>query len=1080
MTGESGQPTGAGPVQPSVLGSAAGVSEDGNPSGSVFASVSSPFILRPVATTLLSVAVLLAGWLGYWGLPVSALPQVDFPTIQVTTQLPGANPETMSNLVTASLERQFGQIASLQSMTSSSSYGLSQITMQFSLDRDIDGAAQDVQSAINAAGSTLPKNLPYPPTYSKVNPADSPIITLALTSDTVPLREMSDLADTLIAQRLSGVSGVGQVSVEGGLKPAVRIQADLNRLSSYGLGMSDVRSAITGANVSGPKGQLDGASQSYTIAANDQLSTAEAYRAVVLTYKNGAPVLLSDVATVVDGLENAKVGGWYQGRPAVIINVLRQPGANVIETVNRLRAELPRLSRAMPNAVALTLVHDRTETISASIHEVQFTLVLSMVLVVLAFLGNWRATIIAGVALPMSLIGTFGVMWVAGFSLDNLSLMALTIGTGFVIDDAIVMIENIVRHIEKGEDPEPAALKGAREIGFTVVSLTLSLIAVFIPLLFMTGVVGRMFREFALTLTIAVIVSAIVSLTLTPMMCAKLLKGHGDGSAAEVARRKGAFERGLDWVVERYGRSVEWVLGHSFATLMVTAGTFVLTIVLYVAAPKGFLPLQDTGLITGVVEAGEQVSFDEMTRITKQVAARIGQDGDVAGVVSVIGVSEVNATPNAAQIKVTLKPHHQRTSNVVEIMGRLQAATNTLAGVKVFFLPVQDVQIATRVGRGQYQHTLVGTDPAEVSAWSARLTQRLARSPLLADVALETQEGGLRAFINVDRATAGRLGVSMQAINDVLNDAFGQRQISTIYAQSNQYRVILEALPQDQRDVSALSRLFVMSSAGTQVPLSAVASIKQMNAPLVVQREEQFPAGTISFNLAKGASLSEATAAIVAASKQIGMPTSVTGSFSGDALEFTKSLSGQPWLILAAVITIYIVLGVLYESFIHPFTILTSLPSAGIGALLALEVTGLDLSLVALIGIILLMGIVKKNAIMMIDFALDAERVHGKTPREAILQAAVLRFRPIMMTTLAALIGAIPLAFGTGPGSELRIPLGVSIIGGLLLSQLLTLYTTPVIYLEMERLRAWVMGEARASMPPAGLAEALPVARAGE
>jgi len=1084
VTGGSGQVSGAAPVEPSGPGSAAGVvAEDGNPPGSVFASVSSPFIVRPVATTLLSVAVLLAGWLGYWGLPVSALPQVDFPTIQVTTQFPGANPETMSNLVTASLERQFGQIASLQSMTSSSSYGLSQITMQFSLDRDIDGAAQDVQSAINAAGSTLPKNLPYPPTYSKVNPADSPIITLALTSDTVPLREMSDLADTLIAQRLSGVSGVGQVSVEGGLKPAVRIQADLNRLSSYGLGMSDVRTAITGANVSGPKGQLDGASQSYTIAANDQLSTAEAYRAVVLTYKNGAPVLLSDVATVVDGLENAKVGGWYQGRPAVIINVLRQPGANVIETVNRLRAELPRLSRAMPNAVALTLVHDRTETISASIHEVQFTLVLSMVLVVLvvlAFLGNWRATIIAGVALPMSLIGTFGVMWVAGFSLDNLSLMALTIGTGFVIDDAIVMIENIVRHIEKGEDPEPAALKGAREIGFTVVSLTLSLIAVFIPLLFMTGVVGRMFREFALTLTIAVIVSAIVSLTLTPMMCAKLLKGHGNGGAAKVAKRKGAFERGLDWVVERYGRSVEWVLGHSFATLMVTAGTFVLTIVLYVAAPKGFLPLQDTGLITGVVEAGEQVSFEEMTRITKQVAASIGQDGDVAGVVSVIGVSEVNATPNAAQIKVTLKPHSQRTTNVVEIIGRLQVATNALAGVKVFFLPVQDVQIATRAGRGQYQHTLVGTDPAEVSAWSARLTQRLARSPLLADVALETQEGGLRAFINVDRGMAGRLGVSMQAINDVLNDAFGQRQISTIYAQSNQYRVILEALPQDQRDVSALSRLFVMSSAGTQVPLSAVASVKQTNAPLVVQREEQFPAGTISFNLAKGASLSEATAAIVEASKQIGMPTSVTGSFSGDALEFTKSLSGQPWLILAAIITIYIVLGVLYESFIHPFTILTSLPSAGIGALLALELTGLDLSLVALIGIILLMGIVKKNAIMMIDFALDAERVHGKTPREAILQAAVLRFRPIMMTTLAALIGAIPLAFGTGPGSELRIPLGVSIIGGLLLSQLLTLYTTPVIYLEMERLRAWVTGEARALPLPAGLPEGLPVARAGE
>ena len=701
-----------------------------------------------------------------------------------------------------------------------------------------------------------------------------------------------------------------------------------------------------------------------------------------------------------------------------------------------------------------------------------------MTLVVLAFLGNLRATLIAGVALPMSLIATFGVMWVCGFSLDNLSLMALTIGTGFVIDDAIVMIENIVRHMEDGDDPMPAALKGAREIGFTVVSLTLSLIAVFIPLLFMTGIVGRMFREFALTLTIAVVVSAVVSLTLTPMMCAKLLKRHGGGHG-ETAKQ-GVFERGLDWVVERYGKSVEWVLGHAWATMIVTVATFVLTIVLYAAAPKGFLPLQDTGLITGVVEAGEQVSFEEMTRITSQVSDGIRKDPDVAAVVAVVGVSEVNSTPNAAQLKVTLKPHDSRNSNVVEIMARLQKETAKLAGVKVYFLPVQDVQIATRAGRGQYQHTLVGTDPAEVSAWSQKLTEKLKTLRVLSDVALETQEGGLRAFVNVDRATAGRLGVSMQAINDVLNDAFGQRQISTIYAQSNQYRVILEALPENQRDVGALSRLYVTSTLGTQVPLSAVASFKQMTAPLVVQREEQFPAGTISFNLAKGASLSDATVAIVEAAKQIGMPTSVAGSFSGDALEFTKSLSGQPWLILAAVITIYIVLGVLYESFIHPFTILTSLPSAGIGALLALQLTGLDLSLVALIGIILLMGIVKKNAIMMIDFALDAERNHGKSPREAILQAAVLRFRPIMMTTLAALIGAIPLAFGTGTGSELRIPLGVSIIGGLLLSQLLTLYTTPVIYLEMERLRAWVTGEPNAHALRSLTDEEHVVARAAE
>ena len=1023
------------------------------------ASVSSPFIKRPVATTLLSIATLLAGWLGYFGLPVSALPQVDFPTVQVTTQLPGANPETMANLVTASLERQFGQIPSLQTMTSSSSYGLSQITMQFALARDIDGAAQDVQAAISAAGSTLPRNLPYPPVYAKVNPADTPIITLALTSDTVSLRAMSDLADTLITQRLSGVAGVGHVSVEGGLKPAVRIQADLNRLSSYGLGMADIRAAISGANVSGPKGQLDGASQSYTISANDQLSTADAYRAVILTYRNNAPVVLGDVATVVDGLENAKVAGWYQGKSAVIINVQRQPGANVVETVGRITKELPRLAASIPSAIKLTTVHDRTGTITASIHDVQFTLILSVVLVtlvVLLFLGSWRATLIAGVALPMSLIATFGVMWVAGFSLDNLSLMALTIGTGFVIDDAIVMIENIVRHIEDGQDPMTAALEGAREIGFTVVSLTLSLIAVFIPLLFMTGIVGRMFREFALTLTIAVVVSALVSLTLTPMMCSRLLRRdpkHGVG-----AGKSTLFERSVDRVIEAYGRSVEWVLGHRVATLLVTLATLVLTVVLYAAAPKGFLPLQDTGLITGILEAGQQVSFAEMTKISNEVSDQIRKDRDVSGVVAVIGVSEVNATPNAGNLKITLKPRVERQSDVLGVMERLQTQIGEIAGVKVYFLPVQDVQIATRAGRGQYQHTLVGTDGVEVSRWAVKLTEKLKSLPMLSEVALETQQGGLRVQVNVDRATAGRLGVSMQAVNDVLNDAFGQRQISTIYAQSNQYRVVLEALPENQRDVTALSRLYVTSSAGTQVPLSAVAAFERTNAPLVVQRQEQFPAGTISFNLAKGASLSGAVAAIDAATKEIGMPTSVTGSFSGDALEFTRSLSGQPWLILAAVITIYIVLGVLYESFVHPFTILTSLPSAGIGALLALDVCGLDLSLVALIGIILLMGIVKKNAIMMIDFALDAERNHGLSPRDAIVKAARMRFRPIMMTTLAALIGAVPLAFGTGIGSELRIPLGVSIIGGLLLSQLLTLYTTPVIYLEMEWLRTWFMG----------------------
>jgi multidrug efflux pump len=1039
-------------------------------------SVSRPFILRPVATTLLSVAVVLAGLLGYFGLPVSSLPQVDFPTVQVTTRLPGANPETMANLVTAPLERQFGQTPSLQAMTSSSSFGLSQITLQFALDRDIDGAAQDVQAAINAAGSTLPKNLPYPPVYAKVNPADTPIVTLALTSATVPLRELSDLADTLISQRLSGVSGVGRVSVEGGVKPAVRVQADLNRLAAYGLGLSDIRAAIVAANVSGPKGQLDGASQSYTIATNDQLKSAAAYRDIIVAYKNNSPVLLADVATIVDGLENDKVGGWYQGRPAVIINVKRQPGANVVETVKRVKAQLPRLAASMPGGVELTTVQDRTLMIQASIHEVEFTLVLCVglvVLVVLLFLRSIRATIIAGIALPMSLIATFGVMYLAGFSLDNLSLMALTIGTGFVIDDAIVMIENIVRYIEKGEDPLPAALKGAREIGFTVVSLTLSLLAVFIPMLFMTGIVGRMFREFALTLSIAVVVSAVVSLTLTPMLCALFLARKSPKAGAVTASHGGGHETVANTgFLAAYGRSVAFVLDRPMATLLVTAGTLALTVWLYVIAPKGFLPQQDTGLISGVLEAGQDVSFDEVTRLTQLVSERMRKDSAVEAVVAVVGVSEVNATPNAAQIKITLTPQSTGRPRVETIIARLTSAVAEIPGVSVSLLPVQDVQIATRLARAQYQYTMIGTDAAEVAAWSGRLVTQLQGKPQLTDVALEAREAGLRVLVDVDRVAAGRLGVSMQAINDVLNDAFGQRQVSTIYAQSNQYRVVLEALPTSQRDPAVLSRLYVTSALGQQVPLSAVAAFKETLAPLTVQRDQQFPAGTISFNLAPGESLSNAVAAIDEASREIGVPTSVTGRYSGDALEFTRALASQPLLILAAVITIYILLGVLYESFVHPFTILTSLPSAGIGALLALEFAGLDLSLVGLIGIILLMGIVKKNAIMMIDFAIDAERERGLHPRDAIQEAAVLRFRPIMMTTLAALIGALPLAFGTGVGAELRVPLGVSIVGGLLLSQLITLYTTPVIYLEMERLKAWVTGKPMAAHGAAAEAHA--------
>jgi multidrug efflux pump len=1016
-------------------------------------NVSGPFIRRPIATSLLGVAVMLGGGLGYWLLPVSSLPQVDFPTVQVTTQLPGASPDTIASLVTAPLERQFGQISALSTMTSSSSFGISQITLQFDLSRDIDAASQDVQAAINAAGSTLPRNLPYPPTYSKVNPADAPIVTLALTSDTVPVRDLSDLADTLMAQRLSEIAGVGRVTVQGGLKPAIRIQADLARLAGYSLGLEDVRNAVVNANVAGPKGSLDGTHQTYTIATNDQITATSAYRSLVVAYRNNAPVLLTDVARIVDGLENNRVGGWYQGVPAVVIDVQRQPGANVIETVRRIRAELPRLERALPAAAKLTVVQDRTETIRASVRDVQFTLVVSValvVLVVLIFLRTLRATIIAGVALPLSLVATFGIMWFLGFSLDNLSLMALTIGTGFVVDDAIVMIENIVRHIEDGEDPFEAALRGAREIGFTVISLTVSLIAVFIPLLFMTGLVGRMFREFALTLTIAVITSMVVSLTLTPMMCSRLLRRAEERKPNALAR---AFNDWVDAVIDGYRRSLEWVLQRQRATLVVTVLTLVATILLYVVAPKGFLPAQDTGLITAVTEAGPEVSFVEMQRLQNEVVAAIRRDTDVTGVVSIVGVSSLNPTPNSGRLSISLKPRNNRKAFVTEIVERLKDAVAPIPGVTVFFLPVQDIQISTRFSRSQYQYTLASTDAREVVDWADKLVLRLGHSQILRDIASEAQEGGLRAQVNVDRVQAGRLGVSMQAVNDTLNDAFGQRQISTIFGQANQYRVILEAMPQYQNDPATLSKLYVSSSAGAQIPLSRIATVERITAPLAIMHQEQFPAVTLSFNLAPSASLGDAVTEISAAEAEIGMPPSVIGSYSGDAAEFSRSLRGEPWLLLAAAVTIYIVLGVLYESFIHPLTILSTLPSAGVGALLAIMLCGLDLSVIALIGIILLMGIVKKNAIMMIDFALEAERVEGLTPRDAIVKASLLRFRPIMMTTLAALFGALPLALESGTGSELRFPLGVTIIGGLLLSQLLTLYTTPVIYLYMERLK---------------------------
>ena len=1014
-------------------------------------NISAPFIKRPIATSLLAVAVLLCGWLGYRGLPVAPLPQVEFPTIQITTQYPGANPDTMASLITAPLERQFGQIPSLSGMSSQSGFGLSQITLQFELDRDIDGAAQDVQSAINAAGSTLPRNLPYPPVYAKINPADQPVITLALTSPRVPLRQLSDLADTLLAPRLSEVSGVGRVTIEGGIRPAVRIQIDLARLASYKLGLEDVRSVIANANVAAPKGALDGRYQAYTLAANDQINTAKAYESVVVANRNGANILLRDIADITEGLENTRVGGSYQNEPAVILDIRRQPGANIVATADLIHQALPKLKRILPAGVDLKVVHDRTDTIRASIHDVEFTLALStvlVILVVLLFLHSFRAMVIAGLTLPLSIIATFGIMWLTGFSLDNLSLMALTIGTGFIVDDAIVMIENIARHTEEGDDPLHAALRGAREIGFTVISLTMSLVAVFIPLLFMTGLVGRMFREFALTLSIAVVVSAVISLTLTPMLCATLLTRT---TSATEARLHHFFDWPMRVLNRLYADTLDRALEHPRIMLALTGLTLALTAGLYLGMPKGFLPQQDNGLISIVLEAAPDVSFTELQRLQKQVITRIRTEESVANVVGVIGIGAQNLTSNTARLTVSLKPHAERSLSAQAIAARLRLFEQESSGLNLYVLNVQDIQIATRFSRSHYQYTLTAADPQAVALWGDTLLQRLKSDPRLAHVATETPAGGLRAFIDIDREKAGRLGISMQLVSDTLNDAFSQRQISTIYAQANQYRVVMEASPAYQSDPSILDKLYIATAGGAQVPLSSIARLRRDTAPLIIAHQDQFPAYGLSFDLARDVSLDQALAAVQEAEQAIGLPVTVSGSFRADAAEFERALAGQLWLVLAAVIVIYLVLGMLYESYVHPLTILSTLPSAGVGALLALWLFGHDLSVIALIGIILLMGIVKKNAIMMIDFAIVARHQNGASAFEAIRQACHLRFRPIMMTTLAALFGALPLALADGPGAELRIPLGLSIIGGLLLSQILTLYTTPVIFLMLDR-----------------------------
>jgi multidrug efflux pump len=1032
--------------------------------------ISEPFIRRPVATTLIMLGLLLVGLAAFTQLPVSALPQVDYPTIVVSTYLPGGSANTIASAVTTPLERQFGQMPSLTQMTSVSSSGYSQITLQFDLDRNIDAAQQDVQAAINAASSLLPSDLPTPPTYSKSNPADQPILTLAVSSNVLPLDQVDDVADSILAQKISQVSGVGLVTINGGQKPAVRVQVDPEALAGTGLSLEDVRAALAAANVNQPKGNIDGPRQNYTLATNDQLFRADGFRPLVIAYANGAPVRLRDVARVVDGVENKQLAGWSNDQRAIILNVQRQPGANVIQVADRVKALLPKLSASLPQGIDVKILSDRTETVRASVEDVEKTLLITIglvVAVIFLFLRDFRATVIPSVAVPLSLIGTFGVMYLVGYSLNNLSLMALTIATGFVVDDAIVMIENIARYVEQGEKPFEAALKGAGQIGFTIVSLTVSLVAVLIPLLFMGGLIGRLFREFAVTLAVSIGVSALLSLTLTPMMCAHLLRHHQPkppgtketGLAALFAWSEHAF----DAAIRLYDRGLKVVLRHQFTTLLVTFATVGVTVALAMFIPKGFFPQQDTGMILGVSQAAPDVSFSRMMELQRSLAAVVLADPAVESVSSFIGADGTNPTPNSGRLSITLKNLGERDANADEIIARLRPKVAAVSGVELYLQPVQDLTIDSRQSRTQFQYTLEDADPVELATFAPQLVNELRKEELLRDVASDQENAGLQVALTIDRDTASRLGVSPQAIDEVLYDAFGQRQVSIIFTQLNLYRVILELKPEIADSPAALDKLFVRSVSGEPVPLRAMVRKTTTTAPLAVNHEGQFPAVTVSFNVASGRSLGDAVKAIDAVQERIGKPAGVRTHYAGAAQAFQESLASEPTLILAALITVYIVLGVLYESYIHPITILSTLPSAGVGALLALIVCHSDFNVIALIGIVLLIGIVKKNAIMMIDFALEAERDQGITPLEAIHQACLLRFRPIMMTTMAALLGALPLALGTGMGSELRKPLGISIVGGLLVSQVLTLYTTPVIYLYMDRLGRRLSGRKSAS-----------------